>query len=113
MKNIAVIILFLLSFNVVAQTNTTTEKAYTTKTGVKYHKNSCKYLAKSKVETTVTKAKAADYTPCKVCKPKGYTTTKAKTSTNKTYAGKCTATTQKGTQCKRKAAAGSNTCWQH
>lgn len=30
-----------------------------------------------------------------------------------TSSGRCQATTQKGTQCSRKAQAGSNYCWQH
>jgi outer membrane receptor for monomeric catechols len=29
------------------------------------------------------------------------------------YTGRCTATTQKGTQCKRNSATGSYYCWQH
>ncbi len=42
---------------------------YVTKIGNKYHKNSCKYLKKSKIETTKTTAKRDGYTACSVCKP--------------------------------------------
>jgi hypothetical protein len=40
---------------------------------------------------------------------------KRKKTTTKTqnYSGRCLGTTKKGTQCKRKAASGSNYCWQH
>jgi hypothetical protein len=34
-------------------------------------------------------------------------------STQPVSSGRCQATTQKGTQCKRNAKAGSNYCWQH
>lgn len=112
MRNIAVIILFLLSFNVVAQTSTTNKVVYTTETGSKYHIGLCRYLSKSKIETTQSKAISSGYTACKVCKPGGNTTStnsKPKSSSD----GRCTATTKAGTRCKRNAAAGSNTCWQH
>lgn len=42
---------------------------YITKTGKKYHKVGCKTLKKSKIKTTLSKAKKSKYTPCKVCKP--------------------------------------------
>ncbi len=42
---------------------------YVTKTGSKYHKNSCKYLKDSKIETTKSTAKRDGYTACSVCKP--------------------------------------------
>ena len=42
---------------------------YITKTGKKYHRSSCRYLSKSKIKTTLKKARAQGYTPCKVCKP--------------------------------------------
>jgi biopolymer transport protein ExbD len=42
---------------------------YITKTGKKYHKDGCRYLAASKIKTTLKEAKANGYTPCKVCHP--------------------------------------------
>lgn len=51
-------------------------------------------------------------------KSKSKTPTKSKTKTASkssagTSSGQCQAITKKGTQCKRKAAAGSKYCWQH
>ena len=42
---------------------------YVTKTGKKYHRDGCRYLAQSKVKTTLKEAKANGYAPCKVCHP--------------------------------------------
>lgn len=42
---------------------------YVTKTGKKYHRDGCKCLAKSKIQTTLSKAEAEGYTPCSVCDP--------------------------------------------
>jgi hypothetical protein len=42
---------------------------YVTKTGKKYHRDGCRYLAASKIKTTLKEAKANGYTPCKVCHP--------------------------------------------
>lgn len=42
---------------------------YITDTGKKYHSDSCRYLAKSKIPIKLSEAKAKGYTPCKVCKP--------------------------------------------
>ena len=38
---------------------------------------------------------------------------KSSTASQSTYSGRCQATTQKGTQCKRNAQVGSRYCWQH
>lgn len=45
------------------------DTVYITDTGDKYHTGSCRYLKKSKIQTTKKKAKSAGYTPCSVCKP--------------------------------------------
>ncbi|WP_224994314.1 hypothetical protein [Cesiribacter sp. SM1] len=45
------------------------QTVYVTKTGSKYHEDGCRYLSKSKIETTVKDARAKGYEPCKVCKP--------------------------------------------
>jgi len=42
---------------------------YVTNTGKKYHKGNCRYLSKSKIKTTKSKAQNSGYTACKVCKP--------------------------------------------
>jgi len=42
---------------------------YITKTGKKYHKDGCRYLNQSKIETTLKKAVAGGMEACKICKP--------------------------------------------
>ena len=54
------------------QTSTTTQNTnstivYVTKTGEKYHKPSCSYLRKSKIQMNLSDAKAQGYTPCSRC----------------------------------------------
>jgi hypothetical protein len=45
------------------------QTVYITRTGKRYHRNSCRYLASSKIPMTLKDAKAQGYTPCKVCRP--------------------------------------------
>jgi hypothetical protein len=122
MKKSQIILLLILHSIVsplLAQTNTNTVKStsqeqtvYFTATGVKYHKSTCRFLAKSKTATTLPKAKKGNYTACKVCKPGGSVTT-TKTVKKSSSDERCSGSTQKGTRCKRSASPGSNTCWQH
>ncbi len=42
---------------------------YITKTGEKYHKESCRYLSKSSIKVSRKEALKNGYTACKVCKP--------------------------------------------
>lgn len=42
---------------------------YKTQTGGKYHADGCRYLNKSKIETTIQHMKNEGLTPCSVCKP--------------------------------------------
>ena len=42
---------------------------YVTNTGTKYHRSTCSSLRKSKIQTTVSEAKALGYTPCSNCHP--------------------------------------------
>lgn len=44
------------------------ETVFITETGTKYHRDGCRYLSKSKIEISLSRAKSA-YQPCKVCKP--------------------------------------------
>jgi len=108
------------------------QTVYVTRTGAKYHKDGCRYLRQSQIEMQLKDAIAEGYAACKVCKPptaikssssenqsstssSNTTEVKKQSSEPKSYStsGRCQATTKKGTQCKRKAAAGSNYCWQH
>jgi competence protein ComEC len=42
---------------------------YITRTGKKYHRADCRYLAQSKIPIKLSEAKDQGYTPCKVCRP--------------------------------------------
>ena len=45
------------------------QTVYITRTGKRYHRDGCRYLASSKIPMTLKDAKAHGYTPCKVCHP--------------------------------------------
>lgn len=51
-----------------AASNNQSQVVYRTKTGTKYHMSGCSYL-KSKIETTVSEAKAMGLEPCSRCNP--------------------------------------------
>lgn len=42
---------------------------YITETGTKYHLSGCRFLSESKIEISLSNAKAQGYTPCSVCNP--------------------------------------------
>jgi len=42
---------------------------YVTKSGKKYHRSQCQFLATSKIPISLTQAKKRGFTPCKICKP--------------------------------------------
>lgn len=113
------LLLFLaLSFSTLAACQTTTtDTVYVTDTGIRYHKEGCRYLKYSKRKLSLTVAVKEGYTPCKVCyhatATPSNTQSNGKTTPQKSHSTRCQATTQKGTQCRRSAASGSNYCWQH
>ena len=45
------------------------QSIYITRTGKRYHRANCRYLARSKFEMSLKEAKQQGYTPCKVCRP--------------------------------------------
>jgi hypothetical protein len=119
----------------VAQTTPTETTVYATRTGTKYHRAGCRHLSRSQIPMSLREA-AERYGPCSVCKPprpgqvseaapqalvappgqKPSSSTSAprpSTSSPSVSAGRCQATTKKGTQCSRKAQPGRNYCWQH
>jgi hypothetical protein len=49
--------------------DTKTETVYVTKTGKRYHRKNCRHLTSSQRAMSLKDAKAAGYTPCKVCRP--------------------------------------------
>ena len=66
MKSLRILLFFI---SIAFISNIDAQTVYTTKTGEKYHKGSCKYLKYSKKEITLKKAKSLGYTSCSVCKP--------------------------------------------
>lgn len=129
MKALKIMILFVvvtITSNISAQTIQT--KVFVTKQGKSYHKKECRLLPKTHIKTTIKRAKVKGYVPCKVCIPKEKAKTskannskkqrnkavsKKKQPTKRSTVVRCSATTQKGTQCKRRTKNSSGKCWQH
>lgn len=108
LNHIGILILFLLGSTISVQAQT----VYITNTGKKYHKKSCHHLKYSKKTIEYKEALRLGYEGCKICKPKGTTTTKS-TPTKKTYATQCTGKTKSGKRCKRQTKNSSGRCYQH
>ena len=51
------------------QQDTKTQTVYITRTGKRYHRDGCRYLAASKIPISLKDAKARGFTACKVCHP--------------------------------------------
>lgn len=117
----------LIFFLLIGSVSIKAQTVYITKTGEKYHEKSCHHLSKFSISISLEDAKDRGYTPCKVCKP---TTTVQRSSTSNTsttnsyqlnsratqktsVAVQCSATTQKGTRCKRMTTNDNGRCWQH
>lgn len=109
-------------FVLLGKTELIAQTVYITKSGEKYHAESCHYLSNSKIEIEISKAINSRYQPCKVCKP-AKTTGKSlkqfarkKTSpsaTKRNVAVRCSGKTKSGTRCKRKTKNASGRCYQH
>ncbi|MEY7999430.1 thermonuclease family protein [Clostridium sp. Mt-5] len=52
-----------------SSTTNQSETVYVTKTGEKYHRAGCKYLARSQIPISLGDAKSQGYTPCSICNP--------------------------------------------
>lgn len=118
------ILLFLfILFAVVCQAQT----VYKTKTGSKYHVQSCHYL-KSSFETTVAQAEADGLTACSICKPSSGNSTvpynsfkstgniqtgSSPSSSASSGSTQCTGTTKAGARCKRMTTSSTGRCYQH
>ena len=104
--------------NSTKKSNSNETQVFVTYTGKKYHKSGCRYL-KSKIPSTVSKAQSNGLTACKVCKPASglnYNTPipiKKNVKAPDYTSSRCSATTQKGSRCKRNAQSGGVYCWQH
>ena len=97
---------------------------YLTRTGTKYHRDGCRFLARSRIPTHL--KDVGSHGPCSVCKPPTlsdgadrlrsrlrHRARVHRASAQPADGGRCQAVTKKGTQCSRKAQAGSDYCWQH
>jgi len=119
------VIFSLLLSNVFSQT------VYVTKTGKKYHVETCRYLSKSKYSIELSDAIARGYDPCSVCKPPTIANTKSSgyqapqqqkqeqqnynppTNEQQSQSVQCSATTKAGSRCKRMTKSPNGKCWQH
>jgi len=96
-----------------------------TRTGAKYHKETCHYLKYSSYKVSLKEATTRGYTACSVCKPgtlrthSGATAPAATPQRLNSGSGQsattrqCSATTQAGTRCKRTTTSSNGKCWQH
>lgn len=117
------LLFFVLSFSLMSiSLEIEAQTVYVTKTGKKYHKESCRY-AKTGWASSLADAKKRGLTACLVCK---LSTTETKATSSNSLKSKtletkstqytssqCLATTKAGSRCSRKAADGSKYCWQH
>lgn len=124
MKQLRIILLLV---GIACSTNVISQTVFTTKTGEKFHKSSCRYLKYSKREIKLERALELGYTACKVCKPNATNVAKTtKTNVNavaptptpkapakKAIATQCTGRTKAGKRCKRKTKNASGRCYQH
>lgn len=124
MKTISLRILFLL---IIFSLTTLAQTYYVTESGKKFHNKSCRFVQGSGIPIDLKVAIGKGLAPCSICKPGGeslshdYYQWKASQDTvgqvseekTKVEKKRCKGITQKGKQCKNKAAEGSNYCWQH
>ncbi|WP_281980335.1 hypothetical protein [Tenacibaculum mesophilum] len=111
-----IILIVYSSISTIAQT------VYTTKTGEKYHKETCRYLKYSKKEIDLKKAVEFGYQACKVCKPSSKVTkvqtnsinsNKSSSSKKRSFAVQCSGKTKSGRRCRRKTKSSNGRCYQH
>ena len=117
---------FLILMSIGFASNGGAQSVFITKTGEKYHAESCRYLKYSKKEVTLEDALNFGYDACLVCKPtkkvgakEKSQLTPTKTSSQsappprKATATQCTGTTKSGSRCKRRTKNASGRCYQH
>jgi len=122
MKALKVILVIL---SIIFVSAVSAQDVYTTKTGEKYHKNTCRYLKDSKYKVDLKKVIELGYEACKVCKPpssvskltsnsSSLATRNNKTTSSKKYiATQCTGKTKAGQRCKRMTKNANGRCYQH
>jgi len=101
-RKILLLLLLLFCFAVQAQT------VYITKTGSKYHKETCRYLSNSSIAVELLKAEENGYTACSVCSG-GTPGAQNKASMSQQCIGK----TKAGSRCKRMTTSANGRCYQH
>lgn len=114
---------FLLLFFLVTTSSVFSQTVYITKTGEKYHRETCFHLRRSTISIPLEEALERGYTACKACKPiatigKQATTSENKQSVTETQAKsstsvQCSGKTKKGARCKRMTTNGNGRCYQH
>lgn len=95
-----------------------------TRTGAKYHRETCHYLKYSSFKVSLKEATTRGYTPCSVCKPGTLRRATGATSESTPQrlhnssgqnltTRQCSAYTQAGNRCKRNTTNANGKCWQH
>jgi hypothetical protein len=113
--------LLLLMFFIVGAGQAFSQTVYITKTGKKYHVQTCRYLNRSSIPISLADARAAGYTPCSICDPPVKATSTNSESTDsrmtvpprRAISVQCSAKTKSGTRCKRMTKSPNGLCWQH
>ncbi|MDR6969007.1 hypothetical protein J2X31_003033 [Flavobacterium arsenatis] len=118
MKKFLLLLVFL-----VTTTTVFSQTVYITKTGEKYHKETCAHLRKSSISITIEEALERGYGACKVCKPgtissktsltEGSENTTTETQSKSSASVQCSGKTKKGARCKRMTTNGNGRCYQH
>ncbi|MGN6298184.1 MAG: hypothetical protein ACTHM7_15450 [Ginsengibacter sp.] len=114
-------LLLLLVFFSLSVCHAFSQTVYITKTGKKYHVQTCGYLSRSSIAISLSDAIAAGYTPCSVCDPPVKVTdgnfqklsASPGVTARRAIAVQCSAKTQSGTRCKRMTKSPNGLCWQH
>jgi hypothetical protein len=103
------------------------QTAYVTKTGKKYHIETCRYLSSSSIPIDLSDAISKGYGACSVCNPNSNLKSGStnygiqKSLQNQTnypdsqigQSSRCSATTKAGSQCSRVTKSPNGRCWQH
>jgi hypothetical protein len=114
-------LLLLLVFFSLAVGNAFSQTVYITKTGKKYHVQTCGYLSRSSIAISLSDAVESGYTPCSVCDPPVKVTQGNSQKQSASQSGtlrlaiavQCSAKTQSGARCKRMTKSANGLCWQH
>ena len=112
--------------------NVFSQTVYITKTGKKYHVESCRYLSQSSYSINLSDAIARGYSACSICNPPLQATTpkqatrqsvepamrqpdprKPHLPSPSAVSVQCSAITKAGTRCQRMTKSSNGKCWQH